>query len=855
MTLTTFLLATSLATYAPPSPRSDIRVLSPDVLTRVLLAQEAQSAPANPKPDPAQRGEEAKAVPKASPAPKNEPAVDKQQRAKRGRFSFEFAKAEVVDIVKAISDMTRRNFIIPDNLKSKKITILSPTKINASEAWQVFLTALAVNDITVSRSGKFYKLMQSKEAIKSTIPTCVGPEEKCPEYSEQMVTALVSLEHIDAQQVNNVLKGLISKEGEIAIFQPTNALIISEYATNLRRLRNIVEALDQPGINDDELKLIQIKYATAAEIADKISQVFEIQGPQARNHGRSATNLAQRRANAQANPNGEEESADVQISKIISDERTNQIIVKASRKSFEAIKRLISQLDVPIAEEDQGRVHIYYLENASAEDLASTLSSLAQGGQQRTAAQRRQQQAQNRGAAPTASPTGPESAVLFEGEVRITADASTNALIVVSSAHDFRSLKRLIEKLDRPRRQVYVEAAILEVTVTDNNSFGLSYHGAGTGIGTDGSVGFLQSSQVSGGISPTLTALADPTALLGVAGGAVGGILGDGVDVDVGNGNVLSIPAFGVILRWLQSSSKANILSTPHILTTDNEEASIEVGQRIPFQRGTSIPNLTTGTTAQTLGNLGNLFSATDRIDVSLRLNIRPTINERNKVRLEIEQDIEDLVGREETTQQPITARRNAKTVVVVDDQQTVVLGGLIRDRMRSSESKIPVLGDLPIVGWLFKQTSSEAEKVNLLLVLTPYIISERDDFQRIFERKLREHEEFAADFYGDSPEYRAHIDYTRKSGPLALLGRAIENEKSKYENGGGGDGTELLVEPRGSDTDEPVYVPRNGRSRPVIFDDPVLEPGEDGDLGIEDEPIEPDNNFDGEGIEVQEED
>ena len=773
--------------------------------------------------------------------------IDFAQRQRQGKFRFEFSKAEIVDIVKAISDMTRQNFIIPDKLKSQRLTILSPTKISASEAYRVFYAALAANGITLVRVGKFYKLVEAKEARKDTIPTCIGSTDGCGGTQERMVTVIQQLKHTDATQITAVIKTLLGKDGEVTLFQPTNALIISEYAPNLARIQRIVASLDVPG-GDDELRIVQIQYATAAEIADKLSQVFEIQ---AKNTGGTRS----RRSRSVRKEQDENDDEEVQISKIIADDRTNQIIIKANIRSFDAIKRLIAKLDVPISDVEQGKVHVYYLENASAEELASTLSSLAQGGKHQTPARGSSRSGNNEA----------ESVELFEGEIKVTADKATNALIIVSSAHDFRALGTIIEKLDVRRRQVYVEVAILEVTVGDDNSFGLDWHVPGRFSATDlgnsvGGLGFLQSGYRSSGVSPTLIPLSDPSSLLGVVGGAVAGVVGDGIEIPVGD-DVLNIPSFGIILKWLQTSSNANLLSTPHILTTDNEEASIEVGEKIPFRRGTSIPSLgnlsssltnssTSTSNLNSLAGFGSLFSSIDRIDVSLKLKLTPQINESDKIRLEIDQQLEDVSRVDELTQQPVTSNRSAKTVVVVDDQQTIVIGGLMRDRSRESESKFPILGDIPLIGWLFKQRSSKVEKTNLLLVLTPYIVNDAGDFQRIFERKIQEYEEFAADYYGDLPSYRAHIDYSRKTGPLGHLAATVHREMGKLENGGGGDGKSVLVAPgpgktegagRGDDVaplplpnDETITLPGSGMTSEQPAGGPPDPPDSSPDRGDE---------------------
>lgn len=784
----------------------------------------------------------------ARPGDSTIPDIDYETLAKKNiSISFDFSKAEVEDIVKVVSKIKKANFIIPEALKSKRITILTPRKIKVAEAWQVFISALAANDIALVAVGGFYKLMPTKEAIKDVIPTCIGPDDVCPQFTEQIITVLIRLKYIDANQINPVIKNLTGKGAEVTVFQPTNSIIISEIATNLARVQRIIEALDQPGF-DDELRIVQIMHAAASEIASKLSEVFDVAGRGGAAPRGAAGKAAPRRPPDKNRPDGSgagggDEEDEVQISKIIPDDRTNQLIIKANARSFEAIKNLIAKLDVPV--EDQGNVHVYYLENADAEDLASTLQSLAQGQSTSTRPTTPRPTGGKQSSAASGAPGG--SAVLFQGEVKITADKSTNALIIMATGDDYKSMRILIDQLDMPRRQVYVEAAILEVTVSDKDEWGLNFHSPlrfskgdlGNELGGGRTFGYVQSAQSDGGISPTIGALADPASVLGVAGGSVIGMIGKGITIPVGDSS-LEVPAFGVVLKWLETSSDANILSNPHILTTDNEEATIEVGQKIPFRRGTTMPSLGglgglggTGAAASALGAYSNMFSSTDRIDVSLKLTITPHVNERDKVRLDIDQKIEDVVGIDEATQQPITANRSAKTVVVVDDQQTVVIGGLMKDRVSQGASKIPILGDLPIIGYLFRDESQDIEKVNLLLVLTPYIIRDKDDFQRIFERKMGEYEEFAASYYGHTVKYRAHVDYARKLGPLAKLGAAVRSEMNKIENGGSGDG-DLLITPEATpdNGDGAIRAPR--RVRPRGSDGAFEDGGEPGGEGMD---------------------
>ncbi len=750
---------------------------------------------------------------------KNQGGVfDQDLRKSKAKFSFEFSKAEILDVVKAISDMTKMNFIVPEKIKGQRISILSPTHITADEAYQVFFTALASNGISLVRIGRFHKLVDSKDSFKDVIPTCIDDDPACVLGHEQMVTLLLHLHHADAGQINAVVKTLMSKDGDVMVYTPSNAMIISEYGPNLKRLRRIVETLDVPG-GDDDLQLLQIQYSAASELAEKITQIFEISNKPTNQGGPRPMPLPGLQQGSGSDLN------EISISKIVADDRTNQLIIKANRRSFAAVKNLIAKLDVPISEAEQGKVHVYYLENAKAEDLASTLSSLASGTPSNQ---------KNRPGAPSAAPTQPggpgaagkggETASLFEGEVKITSDKATNSLLVMSSAHDYRAVRNIIEKLDMPRRQVYVEAAIMEINLDDTEQIGMSWHAP---ISHDNisslstqSLGFIQSSQSGDRPSPTIGALYNVSGLLTAAGGSLAGLFGPPKAVTLGDNSPFSIPTFGLLLKWLQTNANTNILSSPHLLTTDNEQAHIEVGNKIPFNTGafggaaSALGGLGGGAggSAGGLGALGALggigalggLGSVQRIDVSLKLTLTPQINERGKIRLEIDQTVEDVSTTDAKSQSPSTSHRSLKTVVVVDDQQTIVLGGLIRDRTSETETKIPFLGDLPLLGYLFKTHNFTAQKVNLLLVLTPYIISSQGDFQRIFERKMAESDEFAAQYFGHRKEYRAYIDYTKKTGPLSRMVATLRRERDKYENGGGGDGTAIMVQPKRAPTLNP---------------------------------------------------
>jgi len=291
----------------------------------------------------------------------------------------------------------------------------------------------------------------------------------------------------------------------------------------------------------------------------------------------------------------------------------------------------------------------------------------------------------------------------------------------------------------------------------------------------------------------------------------------------------VALPSFGVVMHAMTRNSDVNVLSTPHILTSDNEEAEITVGQNVPFQAGYApqgISNLLTGTgtgvnnnnlLAGALGSgfgLGSLYAPIQRQNVELKLKIKPQINESNFIRMTVEEQTEEI-AEQDPVLGPTTSKRTAKTVVVAQDQTTVVIGGLIQERTIKSVQKTPILGDIPVLGWLFRDNSTTKTKTNLLLFLTPYIIRDQSDFRRIFERKMKEREEFLAAFYGTSAEYEVPIDFARKAGPAATLNRDVHWEMQKLENGGPGAPGESRIVPSS----------RPGRiNEDVFFDDEEAE-------------------------------
>src|SRR5205085_4917067 len=457
--------------------------------------------------------------------------------------------------------------------------------------------------------------------------------------TEQMVTKLFKLRYVEADQMRNVLNQFTSRDSDFQIFPP-DSLIISDLGLNMRRLEKLVEQLDQPG-GSEEIHIVPVHYAGAQELAQKLTEIFQAQSSGTGRPGTTVRALGVAEPIVQpgqpipgtGGPPGQAQSGGpVQVSKIIPEERTNKLIVIAGGKSFARVMELIRQLDVPSGE---GGVHVYYLENAKAEEVAATLQALAQGASSSTT--------HRPGTAPTnvpgggTAPGGVASADLFSGQVKITADKNTNSLVVIASQADYRNLVKVVERLDIRRRQVFVEAVIMEVNLENDLGVGVSAHG-GTIIndvsfrGTKGPAPLVIGSELGG-----LSSLGG-VASLGSLGGFLAGLQGPPITVPGVN---ISLPSFAILLNALQSSSDVNVISTPHVIMTDNTEGEITVGQNVPFQAAysptssalTSLVSGTSGTTTGTtntaatsllgLGGLGSLYAPIQRQNVELRLRIK----------------------------------------------------------------------------------------------------------------------------------------------------------------------------------------------------------------------------------------
>jgi general secretion pathway protein D len=673
------------------------------------------------------------------------------------KVSVDFVDADINDIIKYMAEITGRNFILGDKL-SGSITIISHQQVTVAEAYEAFLSALEVSGYTTVTVGKATKVVKSGEASKTPLRVYHG--DVIP-YTDNFVTQIINLENVSVKDISSVVKDLLSGNGRVIAYSPTNTLIITDAAVNIRRVYGIINELDVASPKST-IEIVILQYAEAAEVETILEEMYSVEGSSSSGESDAQSAAARRRAqrNSRRNSRSKDKTTTSEasatnvgegsyISKIISDERTNSLIIQANTEAMESIMDLVAKLDVDVDPSSRSQIHVIYLEHAKAEDVAQVLSNLANSSSSSSSSSRTGRSSQQRGrdsrgavarpgTAGAADETGSSGAVAaFDSGMRVASDENTNSLVIIASPEDFRIIKQVIDKLDIRRKQVFVEVVILEMASEDTFDFGLGYH---TGaMGDDGNYS-VYSAQLNGS-SMGLTTDALSGLAMGVFGQSMSLSVGDGA----GGTYDLSVPVFGVALNALQGNSSVNIISTPNVLTTDNEEAKFVVGRNIPFP-------VSTGRDSN-----NNPIVSYQREDVATTLKVTPQINESNFVTLEVYQEVqeieEDSQGLDVNSAGFITSKRSAETTVVVRDNQTVVLGGLIGNTDTEVESKIPLLGDLPLIGALFRGRRTVSRKTNLLIFLTPHVIDGPEDLEEVYRVKVAQRNEFIRRFYGKSKE------------------------------------------------------------------------------------------------------
>lgn len=597
--------------------------------------------------------------------------------------SFDFPNASLVDLTKHMQKLTGINLIIDKDIKGT-VSITAPTAITVGDAWKAYLTALNLNGYTLVKSGAFYKIVQARDIRYTSTKIYTG--NYTPE-TENYAMRIIPLKNINSSEVTRSFRPFMSRYGRIIEIRQTNTIIVQDTGSHINRLARLIKFIDVPG-HEESLQIIPVENSSAPELAKLLDQILRD----------SSGGGSRPRPGGSRPPRGGDDEGN--ISKIIAEPRTNSIIAMANAQGAKQLKDLVKKLDVPYSAQAEGQIHVYYLNHGDAETIGETLSNLISG----VASIRSGNDEDRRSSRFSQNDQGQNS--LFSEDVKVTADKENNALVVTASPTDYLTIKNVISKLDIPRDQVYVEGMMMETQVSQNSSFGVSIITA-TGSGNAQRAGF------TGGNDDLISLLTGNIVSLGGFFTGIGA--GKEVEIPGPDGQNIRVNSVNGLISALASNSNTNVLATPQILALDNTEAVFEVGEQIP-----TVERTNTASGSQT---------SVRQQKVALTLKLTPQINKVTRfVRLKIDQKIEDFSGRQLpdgiASEGIATTLRNAVTTVVVRDQDTIAMGGLMRDRESSQTSKVPLLGDIPVLGWLFKNTSKTTEKVNLLFFLTPKILS-----------------------------------------------------------------------------------------------------------------------------------
>lgn len=658
--------------------------------------------------------------------------------------SFDFPDTDILELTKHMQKLTGINLILDKDVKGK-VSIIAPTPITVGDAWKAYLTALNMAGFTLVKSGAFYKIINARD-VRYT-PTKIYTGNYTPD-TENYVMRVVALKNVSAQEISRNFRPFMTRYGRIIDIKQTNTVIMADTGTNINHLVKMVKFLDVPGF-EESLQIVKVKNSSAQEIAKLLDSILKEDsggGSSARSRIRSGSS-----SNRFTSAGGDDTTSSASISKIIAEPRTNSIIAMANAEGAKQLKDLIKKLDVKIASSGSNRVHVYYLNYGDSEELSKTLSDIVSGNVAKD-----NKSSSGRSSRFSSSGNVVDNAI-FSAEVKITADKNNNALVVTASPTDWLTLKDVIGRLDIPRDQVYVEGLILEANVTKNKGFGVEYVGA-YGQANAQRAGFTNSG------SDLFTLLGgNPTSLSGLFAG-VG--IGESRTVNF-NGTDVKVNSVNALIKAIASHTNSNVLATPQILALDNTEATFEVGDTVPIQNST-------------VSNGVQAFNTTTQ-EAKLSLKITPQINKVTRfVKLKINQKIDDF---KQVDQSIVTGgggvpttTRSAITEVMVKDRDTIAMGGLLRDKDTVTFNKIPLLGDIPVLGWLFKSKSRTLEKVNLLFFMTPKILAPYDKTASAHTLEVMERREkgMAGVFEGDDvdpnkknlSELRAKVE-RQVEGPL----------------------------------------------------------------------------------------
>lgn len=590
-------------------------------------------------------------------------------------YTVNLNDTDIQEVIKFVAEATGTTIVVDPSVKGK-VKVISSKPVSAGELYELFLSILDVHGYAAVRSGEVVRVIQNKDARSSPVTVSDG---ESGITTEEYVTQVLRLDNISAAKLIPVLRPLVPQQAHMAAYAPSNAIIISDISSNIDKIRDIIERMDKSAVQQTDV--IKLRYAVAEDVVKMLDQLNKSEAKAA---------------------GGEQETL------LVADTRTNSVLISGDELERARMRKLLQYLDTPL--EQSGNVKVIYLEYADAMSIAEVLTRVMKNISE-------------------LEPADGVKAGRSGNTSTIEADEGTNALIITADTDEMAALEAVIARLDIRRAQVLVEAIIVEMEVIDGQDLGLQWLFADNSgfYGSNINAGDVRAANIGAAVLPSDSDSSDGDINVGSLAAALAGTGG----LSLGWGQISDGLSMTVILNALKETSNANILSTPSILTLDNQEAYITVGQNVPF---------VTGSFTSTADSATNPFQTIERENVGITLKVTPHINEGDAVVLDISQEVSSLsnLSVASSASDIITNERKIETKVLAIDGQIVVLGGLIKDDVQDAQQKVPLLGDIPFLGRLFRSDAEKVTKQNLMIFIRTTIIRDNEQLAGASAEKYR---------------------------------------------------------------------------------------------------------------------
>ncbi|WP_462270386.1 type II secretion system secretin GspD [Desulfobacter sp.] len=584
--------------------------------------------------------------------------------------SMDFNNVDIDVFIKFISKLTHKNFVVDTKVRGK-VTIISPEKISVDDAYKVFESVLDIYGFATVETGSVVKIIPAVDARGDNVDTRMA--RRLEKTSDKLVTRLIPLTYASSDELKSLLTPMLSKGSLLLSHADSNMLIATASLASIDRLLKLINTIDVEGVGR-KITILPIKYADAEKMVANLTKIYSAKTKRISRRKKTSNDFS---------------------AEMVADERTNSIILLASEQESAQITALVDALDkeVPKGEE---KIRVYYLEHATAEDLAAVLQEIPEKSSRNS------------------TNNGQKKAPLLSDDIKITADKATNSLIIIADKDDYPVLEEVIKKLDVPRSMVYIECLLMEMNANRSLDFGMEWQAAET-VSGDSNVafsGFGTSASNSGGLASAATGVLPSGFSMGII----------GKTLEIGG---VTFPSFQAIIQAYKEDSDVKILSTPQLLTTENEEATITIGKNVAYQTRSAAEDSST------------TYSSYEYKDVGITLKITPSISQDRLVRLDFYQEVTKLdSANTSNADRPTTLKRELETTIIVEDANTVVIGGLIDESLSKEVGKVPCLGDIPFLGNAFKSRSSGSDRTNLFIFLTPRVVKNTLEAKEIYKEK-----------------------------------------------------------------------------------------------------------------------